>query len=32
MSGPAVGGIDANESYIRNFFGPYASISIGFGG
>jgi hypothetical protein len=24
------GGIDANESYSRNFFGPYASISIGF--
>ncbi|HVP86295.1 MAG TPA: hypothetical protein VMS78_16355 [Rhizomicrobium sp.] len=26
------GGVDARKSYDRNFFGPYASISIGLGG
>ncbi|HVP85004.1 MAG TPA: hypothetical protein VMS78_09800 [Rhizomicrobium sp.] len=26
------GGIDTRESYNRNFYGPYASISIGLGG
>jgi hypothetical protein len=26
------GGIDARKTYDRNFYGPYASISIGLGG
>lgn len=30
--GPMDGGIDTRKTYDRNFYGPFAAVSIGFGG